>query len=209
MANDKGKPMLHKLHKYPELRKKLFNWWLLLQDKVDEKTPSKSGVRAELSRATFLEEVALNSEFFIVKEFFDDAIRESEYKKFSLETVAVITALFAIIRTNDEQNGFIQKLAKTKDGKVVRTAKDNAVFSELRFKKLLSSYNWEEFYTNIRRSIQILDKTVNPIAVADTVLLWSYDFDRIQKGEYIEPGKSAKFKIAQMYYEKPKTKKKN
>ena len=65
----------------------------------------------------------------------------------------------------------------------------------------MNSATWEEFYTNLRRAIGILDNNVNPLSVADVIILWGRDFKKIKSGEYIKPGESLKLKLAREYYE--------
>ena len=184
---------LYELQKYPDIMSRLSAWWHLLQGKTEEyedkKTPSKSGIRAQLSRCSSPAEVVMYSEFYTFKEIFENT-------KYPTEAIAIIAGLFSIIRKDSgKQPCFIEQLATPKEGS------DKPVFSEMRFRKLLDSKNWDEFYLNLRRAIQILGGNVNPISVADTILLWGWEFSKIEKGEYVKPGNTAKFKLAKMYYE--------
>lgn len=182
----------YELYNHEDLIPKLYGWWNNLHGNIKSKDgkslPSKSGIRAQLARCSSPEEVALYPEVYNVNQFFKD-------EKISFETVATITGLLACITKNTGKNvGIIKKLATPKDG-------DRPVFSEMRFRKLMNSSNWEEFYTNLRRAIGILDNNVNPLSVADIVILWGRDFSKVESGEYIKPGEGLKLKLAKEYYE--------
>ena len=70
-------------------------------------------------------------------------------------------------------------------------------FSETRFRQLLSSRDWNEFYRNLRRAVQVLGGNVNPLLVADMILCW--DKESLNQG-YVPPGKSLKFWLSRDYY---------
>lgn len=182
----------YELYNHEDLIQKLYGWWNNLHGNIKSKDgknlPSKSGIRAQLSRCSSLEEVALYPEVYNVNQFFKD-------EKISFETVAAITGLLSCVKTNKGKNvGLIKKLATPKDG-------EHPVFSEMRFRKLMNSGSWKEFYTNLRRAISILDNNVNPLSVADIIMLWGRDFSKVKSGEYIKPGESLKYKLAKEYYE--------
>lgn len=87
-----------------------------------------------------------------------------------LLAMAAITGLLAHIKVDTVGAGFASQL------------KSN--MSELRFGQLQKSRDWDEFYRHLRRAVQLLEKNVDIIALADGILHWAKD--RIQRDQFID-----------------------
>ena len=80
----------------------------------------------------------------------------------------------------------------------------SAALSEIRFRQLLKSRGWDEFYRNLRRAIQVLRGVVNPLRVVDVILAWDKESRR---EDPVTPGKSLKFQLSEQYYSNAPSKK--
>ena len=141
------------------------------------------GDRAQLRRCTSPEEAVLHRQTHRLTHVLPRA---------SLEAVATIAGLLSHFKSGEGDSSPVgQKLARPAE------PGGSAPFSETRFRQLLTSRNWNEFYRNLRRAIQVLGGDVNPLLVADTILCW----DREYRGkEPTTPGKSLKFWLSKDYY---------
>lgn len=108
-------------------------------------------------------------------------------KYISPEAVATIAGILAHVNLCGEGK-LGEKLGSKKNGQVI--------FSESRFKKLLSCKEWNEFYTALRRAILILNRNVELLSVVEAIILWDED----KKGKLKEPSKKLFFKLANEYY---------
>jgi CRISPR system Cascade subunit CasB len=158
-----------------EKRDKLLQWWRSLDD--------VSGARAQLRRCAAPEEAALHRQTYQVMQIVGWA---------SYEAAATIAGVLAHIKPGEHDPSPLgQKLAKPSE------PGGSAPFSETRFRQLLKSRDWCEFYRNLRRAVQVLGGQVNPLRVADVILAW----DKESKSqEYLASGKSLKFRLSEQYY---------
>ena len=157
-------------------REKLFKWWAGLKN--------NNASRARLKRCKTPAEAMLIS----------DAIRVGSVlgKYCSAQAKASVAGLLAHIKTGETSNksfGCMLASPVSKGG--------NSPYSELRFRQLITSKSWDEFYRNMRRAITVLGGNVNPMVVADVVLCW--DKER-SKSKLKEPGKSLVFELSNDYY---------
>jgi CRISPR system Cascade subunit CasB len=160
-----------------EQRNKLLNWWRQLQN--------NTGNRAELRRCQSPEDAAAKVDTFKIYNLLGHF--------YSIESAASAAGLLAHIRPESEfdYTPFGQKLSMVKENG------DKPIFSENRFQQLLKSRYWNDFYTNMRRAIIVLDGIVHPLIIADIVFRW----DREQKPETIKtPGQSLRLRLSQDYY---------
>jgi CRISPR system Cascade subunit CasB len=160
-----------------EQQEKLLHWWQQLQH--------NTGNRAELRRCHSPEDAATKADTFRVYNMVGHFC--------SIEASATIAGLLSHIKPESEfdYTPFGKKLSAVKEGG------EKPVFSESRFRHLLKSRNWNEFYTNMRRAIVVLDGRIHPLYIADIILRW----DKEQKPDYIKrPGQSLRFRLAQDYY---------
>lgn len=160
-----------------EQKERLLNWWRQLHD--------NTGNRAELRRCHSPEDAATKADTFRVY----NLLRHF----YSIEAAATIVGLLSHIKPESEYDftHFGKKLSSVKEGS------EKPVFSESRFRHLLKSRNWNDFYTNLRRAIVVLDGKVHPLFIADMILRW----DREQRPDYVnKPGQSLRFRLSQDYY---------
>jgi len=158
-------------------QERLVDWWKELQ--------TKTGNRAELRRCYNPEDAASKPDTFRLYNIL------GSFR--SIESAATIAGLLSHLKPESEFDfsPFGKKLAKIREGG------DRPIFSESRFRHLLKSRDWNDFYTNMRRAIVVLNGRVHPLYIADIVLRW----DREQKPDYVnKPGQSLRFRLSQEYY---------
>jgi len=158
-------PVFKKSEEWSLLRQ----WWTWLDD--------NRGERAKLRRCEKPEDVLLQSGFHQLCRKLPD------WEKKDLMALAAVAGLLSYV--NDESDiEFARQLGKAKDS-------DRAVMSELRFQQLMASEDIDEFYSRLRRAIQLLRKKSNIISLADGVFHWS----REQRSIY-NPQPDQRFKYA-------------
>lgn len=167
---------LHYRNIKEEQGKELIEWWRDLL--------TRNGPRAALNRCSYPDEVALHPDTFRVKGI---------VPWMSYEAAAVIAGILSHVREKDNRNmnrNFAATLALVQEG-------GRPSFSETRFRQFLSSRDWNEFYTRLRRAVKMLHGNVNPLSVADIVLRW----DEEQRwGSGRGYGHSLKFDLSNEYY---------
>jgi len=174
MADEKN-TFLMALYGKEELQIKFVEWWKSLKE--------DPGARARLRRCASPEEAALLSETYQVMRIIPWC---------SGECAATIAGIVSHIEEGEnEKISLAVKLAKPKK------KNDRVPFSESRFRHLLSCKTWNEFYTDLRRAVQILGRTVNPLSVIDVIIAWDNELKRKQS-EAIR--KSIKFELSRQYY---------
>lgn len=158
-----------------EARDELLGWWRALDD--------AGGGRAQLKRCTSPDEAVLHPLTHRLSHLLPWV---------SLEAVATIAGLLSHVKTGENDSMPIgRKLARSIE------PGGAAPFSESRFRQLLVSRDWNEFYRNLRRAIDMLGGNVNPLLVADMILCW----DKEKRGEdRAAPGKTLKFRLSKDYY---------
>ena len=180
MSKVKGKKAGKQAAKYHQLRneetrKELLQWWRSLDD--------VSGAKAQLRRCAAPEEAALHPQTYRVMQILGWA---------SSEAASTIAGVLSHIKAGqDDPSPLGQKLAKPLE------PGGPAPFSETRFRQLLKSRDWSEFYRNLRRAVQVLRGQVNPLLVADVILAWDKEF---RNADYLAPGRSLKFWLSEQYY---------
>ncbi len=156
---------------------RLLAWWIGLLE--------RNGPRAQLKRCSGPEEAALIPDTFKVK----DIIPPWN----TYQAAAAIAGILAHVRKEglNIHNSFAKQLALSAEGS------SRAVFSETRFRQLLSSKNWNEFYTGLRRAVKILNGKANPLYVADIILRWD---DENRKNLVQKKANSLKYELSHEYY---------
>lgn len=171
-----NKPYLHNLFN-EERQKKLINWYNNLD--------TNKGLRAELKRSSSPLEAMLCQATHSLK-------REFPYWPDKPEIIASIAGILALVKVDTGVNGisYATQLAKPKEG-------NKSPLSESRFKKIIKSQTWNEFYMNIRRSVEILKGQVNICSLADGIIQWG----KKNKSDEVAIGsESLEFQWAQDYY---------
>ncbi len=148
-------------------------WWKDLQN--------NNAARAELRRCSNPFEVAIHPEAYRLKWELPSWI--------SMECIATLAGVASHIKQDGGDN-FALSLGKSKDGG------GQPPFSEIRFRQLLKSRNWDELYKNLRRAVSIVDGVVNLDSFFNLLLDWDREF----KGTFSKPGKTVKYQMAEDYY---------
>ncbi len=167
-------------------------WYVLWDEKLRRRVAEwyeglhkSKGNRATLRRCASPAEAALISVTF--------SLRKILPKNTSFEAVATVAGILAHV--SDERSAdtysFGKRLALPRGGG------DSPLFSETRFRQLLSARGWSEWYTGLRRAVMMLKGNVNPLEMADIILKW----DRERRDDLqIELKNSVKFDLANDYY---------
>lgn len=146
-----------------------------------EKLCENKGARASLRRCESPEKVMMQRETHILLDKLPNFI--------SPEAVATIAGILAHVKVSG--SGKLGERLGTKKN-------DKVLFSETRFKNLLSCREWSEFYTALRRAVVVLDGNVYPLDIVEVIKLWGED----KRGTLKEPTKKLSFKLAKEYYSK-------
>lgn len=167
----------------PEEQEALLQWWNELHRKNQKGVLNKNGVRAELRRCSTPEEAALHPETYTLQEILP---------WIPIESAATITGILAHVNAGEQDKiGFAGKLAKPKH------KGDKSPYSESRFRKLVTTSDYNEFYTLLRRAVQLLDGNVHPLSVADVIIQKIFEL----KGKnHPTVGKSVTFNLSKEYY---------
>lgn len=144
----------------------VLDWWKDLSgnkkdsDGVLIKVDSgRTGERAELRRCKSPEQVMLCKGFHRLRaEVNDDTVNQV--------ALAMIAGICSHIRTNDPSNEFPVLLATPEK------EKSTPPLSESRFQKIVTSRTPNEFYTGLRRAIQIVNNKGNIPSIVKGVVLW-------------------------------------
>ena len=138
-----------------ESKKALFCWWCWLDD--------NRGDRAVLRRAEKPDDVLLTPAFAHFLQKMPD--EWSDNSQIRLTDAALVAAVIARVKKQRDE-GFAKSLAlgKKKESK--------AAMSELRFQQLQKSHSPEEFFTRLRRAVDLLDRAVNITSLANDILHW-------------------------------------
>jgi len=144
----------------------VLEWWKELtgmqkdSDGNLKKTDSgRTSERAELRRCKSPEQVMAFRGYHRLRAHLND-------ETINPEALALIAGLCSHIRTNDPANEFPVLLAKPKNDKTT------SPLSESRFKKLITCRTASEFYTGLRRALQLLDNVGNIPSITRGILLW-------------------------------------
>ncbi len=151
----------------------LRQWWAWLDE--------NRGERAKLRRCETPEDVLLQSGFHQLCK------KLPKWEESDLIALAAVAGLLSHLAYVPEVSDvdFSRQLGRPKDGG------DRAAMSELRFQQLMASEGIDEFYSRLRRAIQLLKRNGNIISIADGVFHWS----REQRSIY-KPQPSQRFKYA-------------
>ena len=167
-------PALYK----PEQRERLKQWWLWLQSE-----PAR-GERARLRRCQTPGEVIMQKGFFKLGSLLPD------WQTYHLLALATVAGILAHIETETDVTFPAQLGAEN-------GASGKPVLSELRFRKLLSSADPDEFYKSLLRAVKQAGKAAAPVLLADSILHW---YRELSEPEKYQGKKSWKYRWANDYY---------
>lgn len=155
-------------------RESVLRWWKSLEH--------DKGSRSKIKRGRNLSEIAIQ----------EKTCELSRYLPWiSVEALATISGSLSHIRSGvNDKKPFCKKLAFKNGG--------NSVFSKVKFQILLDSRNWEDFYVNLKKAINILDNNVNPLLIADLIVCWDKEVFASNVSNGIED--NPKFWMSKDYY---------
>lgn len=154
------------------LRKAIFGWWKQLQN--------DKGHRAQLKRCGSPADALLHQETYQLMQILPNWA--------SAEASGTIAGILAHIESNNS-SPLGSALAGKKDGRIL--------FSETRFRQLLSCRDWDELYTTLRRAVGILNGNVHFFSIVDVILQWD---ENEKNPRYKKPNESVKFNLSKEYY---------
>jgi CRISPR system Cascade subunit CasB len=131
----------------------LLSWWASLKN--------HPGWRAELRRAETPGDVLLCQGF----RYLCGAMAGYWTNESNLLGLAAVAGVVAHINA-DNGKSFAETCATPEQGK------EKPAMSELRFSQLQKSRTLDELYRRMIRSVHLLQKTVSPVSVADSILHW-------------------------------------
>lgn len=178
MAN---KPFITKTLKDKACRDAITKW----KEVLDE----NRGARARLRRCREPMQVLLHSSFYQLNESLPDWPQKQSL------ALAAIAGLIANTEKNDANMpgmSFPEQLGSPK------TEGGPPLMSENRFRQLIKSRDWPEFYRRMRRAIKMVKSNANILSIADFVLQFGIE----QRG-YVphEPSRGFQFRFAEDYFE--------
>lgn len=162
-----------------ESREKLCSWWESLKE--------NRGDRARLRRAERPDDVLLTEPFF---RFLQQMPEEWSVSKELLPS-AIVAASLSHVKERQDGETFATQLALPKQGG------ERARMSELRFQQLQKSRDPEEFFKRLLRAINLAEKRVNIISLAESIRHWMNEYCY---GADREPQKRLTIRWASDYY---------
>ncbi|BAO44424.1 type I-E CRISPR-associated protein Cse2/CasB [Thiolapillus brandeum] len=120
---------------------------------------NQRGDRARLRRCDSRDEIMLQPAYYRL-------CRQGALRKQPPEALALVAGILAWVENRDERPT-ARLLGNPRD-----PGGDTPVFSELRFQRLLASNTPEDLFQNLRRAVMQLNKTADPVQLADETLHW-------------------------------------
>lgn len=169
-----------------ETWKAIKNWWEIIQ-----KRPERRGDRALLRRCREPGDVLLYASFYEL----EDAL--PHWPRDQMLALAAIAGLLSHVNTHTPVDTKGKTFSFPGQLGTSKGESGGARMSENRFRQLIKSRNWQEFYFRMRRAVLLLKRNTNIISLAKTTLA----FGLVQKG-YVpeEPGKGFQFSMANAYF---------
>lgn len=151
-------------------------WW----DSLDD----NRGDRAQLRRARYPEELLLREAFYT----FTKKMPERWRTRDGLMRSALVAGVLSHVTKNPEikiaQGGGPKRRARFAEQLAMPQDSGRSAMSKLRFDKLQKSRSLDDFYRNTLRAINLLDKSVNLVPLADSLVHW---YDEFTSKNYIKP----------------------
>ena len=176
-----SKPFMTSTMKIKINRDAIVEWRKELED--------NHGERARLRRCREPVQVLLNSSYYQLKA---DLYEWPETQHMALAAAAGLVANADFSGLGYLEISFPAQLGspKKEGGK--------PLMSETRFRRLIKSHDWSEFYSRMRRAIHMIKGDANIISIVDFVLQYGYE----QRGEFkSEPSQGFQFRFAEDYFE--------
>jgi CRISPR system Cascade subunit CasB len=181
----KNKPFMTKTMKDKGCRDAIIKW----KEDLDE----NRGARARLRRCREPMQVLLHSSFYQLKESLPEFLPDRLPKQ-SL----ALAAIAGLIANADKKDANISSMSFPQQLGSSKTEGGPPLMSETRFRQLIKSRDWLEFYRRMRRAIKMAKSNVNILSIADFVLQFG-----IEQQGFIshEPSHGFQFRFAEDYFE--------
>lgn len=183
MAN---KPFITSIMREKRNRDAMLQWRKELDD--------NRGERARLRRCRDPLQVLLHSSYYRLK---------ASLTGCQDNQALTLAAVVGLLSNADHQGSGFQEMSFAGQLGKLKTEGGAPVMSETRFRQLIKSRDWQEFYRRMRRAIRMIKGDANILSIADFVFQYGYE----QRGEFNpEPSNGFQFRFAQDYYEAGTTK---
>lgn len=172
----KGKETFLKEIRTEEAQQNLLKWWREMHE--------DKGERARLRRCETPAEAALCKTVFrlrILLPFWNS----------QPEIPATLAGILSHIEEDDARVSFARQLARPKE------SGGKPLLSEHRFKKLMKSRDWDEFYQSLRRVLPLMRKQANVLSLADGIVRWGREYGKTAE---LKPGKGLNFFWSNEFY---------
>ncbi|WP_318356466.1 type I-E CRISPR-associated protein Cse2/CasB [Enterobacter sp.] len=170
----------------PEHKTVLRQWYEELQ--------KQRGMRASLRRSTSISEACLAPGFHALR-LQTHTLWKISGEEWRLTALALVAALGAHVKTNDEKQRFAQQLGNKEYGR--------RVMSELRFKRLCAAKTPDDLLRQLRRTIHLLKGNVNLPSLADDIFRWCREANDAQQhaGRALNPMEFVRVRWAMDFYQ--------
>jgi CRISPR system Cascade subunit CasB len=176
-----NKPFMTKTMKDKGCRDAIIKW----KEDLDE----NRGSRARLRRCREPMQVLLHSSFYQLKESLPD---------WPPKQSLALAAIAGLIANADKKDANISSMSFPQQLGSSTTEGGPPLISETRFRQLIKSRDWPEFYRRMRRAIKMAKSNVNILSIADFVLQFGIE----QQGfTPHEPSHGFQFRFAEDYFE--------
>lgn len=176
-----NKPFMTKTMKDKGCRGAIIKW--------KEDLDGNRGARARLRRCREPMQVLLHSSFYQLKESLPD---------WPPKQSLALAAIAGLIANTDKKDANISSMSFPQQLGSSKTEGGPPLMSETRFRQLIKSRDWPEFYRRMRRAIKMAKSNVNILSIADFVLQFG-----IEQQGFIphEPSHGFQFRFAEDYFE--------
>jgi CRISPR system Cascade subunit CasB len=176
-----NKPFMTKTMKDKGCRDAIIKW----KEDLDE----NRGARARLRRCREPMQVLLHSSFYQLRESLPD---------WPPKQSLALAAIAGLIANTDKKDANISSISFPQQLGSSTTEGGPPLMSETRFRQLIKSRDWPEFYRRMRRAIKMAKSNVNILSIADFVLQFGFE----QQGFLPhKPSHGFQFRFAEDYFE--------
>lgn len=146
---------------WPRILHVIMTWWDRLQE------PANRGSRAELRRASSADDVALQGSYYALLASVM-AMEDLGVLKNSIPfRLPAVIGVLAHVKSNNPDVKVAEAMGTKKKGS------DQALVSDLRFRRILRLEDGDELYTTMIRVVRMLDDTVNVADLASSIFFWN------------------------------------
>jgi CRISPR system Cascade subunit CasB len=157
--------------------------------KWKEDLDENRGARARLRRCREPVQVLLHSSFYQLKQSLPD---------WPPKQTLALAAIAGLIANTEKRDAIMPSMSLPEQLGSPKIEGGQPLLSETRFRQLIKSRDWTEFYRRMRRAIKMVKSHANILSIADFVLQFGFE----QRGSIPhEPSRGFQFRFAQDYFE--------